>query len=337
MATNLVNRIGLHQRSAHCSQGSILLSFIGQVICPLKLNTDGKVIALFPASKGGDTCMPGTLVKRNELHHFSITSDKQVTADAYTGEICHDRIAGIQRVEEELFHLRATKNTGRQADAVHDNERQINVRPVVLVGAFHLLHTVKSVARDVHSLAKCANRRDHSIPIECPPMDTTRTGQGMMVIACIIGLALLTYFFSGVEQRQRNPNADPNSLVYENQVEVALKQNRQGHYVVTGTINGREVDFLLDTGATEVVIPETTAQELGLPYGRRGRAMTANGAVMVYDTRIARLTIGEIELLDVNASINPSMQGAILLGMSALRQIEFIQQGKTLTLRQRSG
>ncbi|MBO6554941.1 MAG: TIGR02281 family clan AA aspartic protease [Pseudomonadales bacterium] len=168
-------------------------------------------------------------------------------------------------------------------------------------------------------------------------MDTTRTGQGMMAIACIIGLALLTVFFSGVEERQRNPNADPSSMVYENQVEVPLKQNRQGHYVVTGTINGERVEFLLDTGATDVVVPEQIAQRLGLPYGQRGRAMTANGAVTIYNTRIDALTIGDIELRDVNASINPSMQGAILLGMSALRQIEFVQQGRTLTLRQRSG
>lgn len=337
MATNLVNRIGLHQCSAHYPQGCVLRSFIWKVIRPLKLNADRKVIALVPVSKGRDTGMPGTLVKRDKLQHFAITANKQVTADANPGEIRQNRGARIQRIEEQLLHLVATEDTGWQADTVHNNKRQIGLGPVVLVWAFQLRHTVKTVVDDVHFLAGCSNRRDHSIPIECAPMDTTRTGQGMMVIACIIGLALLTYFFSGVEQRQRNPNADPNSLVYGNQVEVALKQNRRGHYVVTGTINGREVDFLLDTGATEVVIPEATAQELGLPYGRRGRAMTANGAVTVYDTRIARLTIGDIELLDVNASINPSMQGAILLGMTALRQIEFTQQGKTLTLRQRSG
>ncbi len=158
-----------------------------------------------------------------------------------------------------------------------------------------------------------------------------------MAIACIIGLALLTYYFNGVEERKRNPNTAPDSLVYANQVEVPLQQNRQGHYVVTGTINGKRVEFLLDTGATEVVIPEPIAQKLGLPYGQRGRAMTANGAITVYDTHIDDLMIGEIHLKDIDASINPSMRGAILLGMSALRQIEFVQQGNTLTLRQRAG
>ncbi|MBT4160380.1 MAG: TIGR02281 family clan AA aspartic protease [Gammaproteobacteria bacterium] len=169
-------------------------------------------------------------------------------------------------------------------------------------------------------------------------MDSTRAGQGMMTIAVILGMAMLTWYFGGVEEKQRNPNADPQSLIHLNSVEVPLKRNRLGHYLVNGIINGREVEFLLDTGATDVVVPETTAKRLGLAYGRRGQAMTANGAVTVYQTRIDELQIGEIKLYNITASINPAMSsGAILLGMSALGQIEFSQQGNTLTLRQHSG
>ena len=159
----------------------------------------------------------------------------------------------------------------------------------------------------------------------------------MMTIGIILGIVVLTMFFSGVEEKQRNPNMAPQSLVQTKSIEVALSRNRLGHYVVTGTINGREVEFLLDTGATDVVIPETTAKKLGLSYGRRGQAMTANGPITIWQTSIEEIRIGEIHLYDVNASINPRMdEGAILLGMSALGQIEFVQQGKTLTLRQKS-
>ncbi len=168
-------------------------------------------------------------------------------------------------------------------------------------------------------------------------MDTNKTGQGMMVLAAVIGMAMLTYFFSGVEQRQHNPNMSPDSRLYDEQVEVPLKRNRFGHYVVTGEINGTAVEFLLDTGATDVVVPESLAKRLGLPYGRRGQAMTANGVVVIYDTNIRELNIGEIRLTNIDASINPSMEGAILLGMSALGQIEFTQRGNTLTLKHRSG
>jgi aspartyl protease family protein len=169
-------------------------------------------------------------------------------------------------------------------------------------------------------------------------MDSKKTGQGMMTIAVVLGMALLTFYFTGVEERQRNPNQAPQSLVYSQSVEVPLKRNRQGHYLVVGSINGHDVEFLLDTGATDVVVPERTAKRLGLAYGRRGRAMTANGAVTIFRTRIAKLQIGEITLYDIDASINPGMgSGAILLGMSALSKIEFSQRGNTLTLRQISG
>ena len=169
-------------------------------------------------------------------------------------------------------------------------------------------------------------------------MDSTRTGQGMLFIAAIIGMAMLTWFFAGVEKRTYNPNTDPVSLVHAQNIEVPLQRNRYGHYLVNGQINDSPVAFLLDTGATDVVVPEDTAKRLNLPYGRRGQAMTANGWVTIYRTRISELQIGEIRLYNVDASINPAMtDGAILLGMSALGKIEFTQSGNTLTLRQKAG
>ena len=117
-----------------------------------------------------------------------------------------------------------------------------------------------------------------------------------------------------------------------------MQRNRFGHYLVNGQINNSPVAFLLDTGATDVVVPEDTAKRLNLPYGYRSQAMTANGQVTIYRTKINELQIGEIRLYNVDASINPAMaDGAILLGMSALSKIEFTQSGNTLTLRQRSG
>ncbi len=156
-----------------------------------------------------------------------------------------------------------------------------------------------------------------------------------MAVAFLLALGLLTMFFSGVEEKQRNPNQTPESIYQGNKVEVVLERNRQGHYLVVGEINRQRAEFLLDTGATDVVIPERLAERLGLRKGRAGRAMTANGAVTVYDTVIDELRIGEITLRDVNASINPGMGDLeILLGMSALKHIEFVQRGSQLTLRQ---
>ncbi len=167
-------------------------------------------------------------------------------------------------------------------------------------------------------------------------MDTGKTGQIMIAMGFVVGLIALTSFFGGVQERQYNPNSDPVSQRDGDSTEVALKRNRQGHYVMTGAINGAPANFLLDTGATDVVVPAEAADKLGLRRGRSGQAMTANGPVTVYETMIDELRLGEIVLYNVPASINPAMQSVgILLGMSALSRVEFSQQGDYLTLRQR--
>ena len=161
-------------------------------------------------------------------------------------------------------------------------------------------------------------------------------GQGMLITSFALALAALTFVFDGWITRQTNPNQQPIANELGNGTrEVVLQRNRQGHYLSGGVINGLPVTFLLDTGATDVAIPEAIAREAGLVPQYESRANTAAGVVTVYSTRIDSLGIGNIQLQDVAASITPSMEGnTILLGMSALKQIEFTQRGSTLTLRQ---
>jgi len=158
----------------------------------------------------------------------------------------------------------------------------------------------------------------------------------MFIFAWGVLLVLLASFFSNWLSDQENPNQRPRSDSNTNgQIEVVLQANRQHHYVVNGTINGQDVVFLLDTGATDVVIPQRIAKLIGLQSGRKNYANTANGSVAVYSTQLESVTIGKIQLKNIKASINPSMDiDAVLLGMSALRKIEFTQRGNTLILRQ---
>ncbi|MBX2807286.1 MAG: retroviral-like aspartic protease family protein [Cellvibrionaceae bacterium] len=160
-------------------------------------------------------------------------------------------------------------------------------------------------------------------------------GKRLSAIAWIIALLLLTWLFGSWEKVRFNPNASPKSVQGEQMTQVTLLRNRYHHYVTSGTINNKEVVFLLDTGATDVVIPADIARDLNLHRGQRQTALTANGRVDVYTTIIDELRIGAIRLHNVDASINPGMNDqAILLGMSALKDIEFTQRGDALTLRQ---
>lgn len=166
--------------------------------------------------------------------------------------------------------------------------------------------------------------------------DTTTIGKSFVWIAWLIGLGLLVFVFQDLLDDQYNPNQQPKlSLQSNGKAEVTLEQNRQGHYVTNGAINGTEVIFLLDTGATQVSIPAHIAEHLSLKGGAKQRVQTANGLITVYKTQINELRIGNIYLYNVAAHINPSMQAdEILLGMSALKRVEFRQTGKELILRE---
>lgn len=163
--------------------------------------------------------------------------------------------------------------------------------------------------------------------------NTDTMGKTMMIVAWIIAIALATWFFGAAEKKQYNPNYSPDSSRGYDQIKVELLRNKYGHYVTTGIVDGKEVVFMLDTGATDVAIPGSLEQYLHLERGQQFYANTANGRAKVYATKIDYLQIGEIVLKDIQASIIPAMQGKeILLGMSALKQLEFRQKGNRLTL-----
>jgi aspartyl protease family protein len=157
----------------------------------------------------------------------------------------------------------------------------------------------------------------------------------MYILAWLVLFGLLAGFFNEWLSNLQNPNRNPVTVDASNFKELILQPNRQHHYLSSGTINGEEVVFLLDTGATHVAVPSKLAQHLQLSKGRKHYVDTANGTAIAYQTRINSLTMGNIELHNLAASINPGMQGeVILLGMSALKQLEFTQKGELLILRQ---
>lgn len=166
-----------------------------------------------------------------------------------------------------------------------------------------------------------------------PDSGTGTIGKNMMLIAWIIALGLATWMFGSIEEKQHNPNQAPSSVSKSKTITVELQRNKYGHYVTSGVIDGKNVVFMLDTGATNVVIPGALEKYLQLKRGYPFEVHTANGTARAYSTEIEYLQIGDIVLRDVKASISPSMKGEeILLGMAALKQLEFRQKGDKLTL-----
>jgi aspartyl protease family protein len=139
-------------------------------------------------------------------------------------------------------------------------------------------------------------------------------GRGMALAASLALLGVFYLYFENSLDARDNPNRQ---LQVAPGGELALKRSHDGHYVFPGTINGRPVSFLLDTGATLVSVPAHLAGTLGLKPGAYQQSVTANGTVATRATRVEALAFGPFDLRDVPASLNPGMAGdQVLLGMS---------------------
>jgi aspartyl protease family protein len=158
----------------------------------------------------------------------------------------------------------------------------------------------------------------------------------MLTVTWLVVLGLLTVFFNHWLDKERNPNQQIKSQVMEEGVRtLVLQRNRYGHYVASGSINGEPVEFLLDTGATDVSIPVLLAERLELKRGIPVTMQTANGTVTTYTTVLENVALGGIVLHDVRANINPGDSAdEILLGMSFLKHLEFTQRGDTLIIKE---
>jgi aspartyl protease family protein len=168
--------------------------------------------------------------------------------------------------------------------------------------------------------------------MEQQPNPNRRSGMTMLAIAWLLIIAGLYWFFGSWEAKQSNPNTV--RALNQQQGELTLARNRSGHYVAEGEINGRQVTFLLDTGATWVALPTGLARELGLKRGAAVTLQTANGAAVGYQTRLDSVRLGPIEMRDVAALVADGMDAdTVLLGMSFLKRVEFTQRDDRLILR----
>lgn len=152
----------------------------------------------------------------------------------------------------------------------------------------------------------------------------------MYYIIWTLGLLISGYFFQSWIDYRENPNQIISS---SKNTTITLKQNRRGHYLAKGTINGVQVTFLLDTGATQVSVPLKLAESAGLKQQGTHLVSTANGVIEVYQSNISEIKIGKLTMTNVSANINPFMtDNTVLLGMSFLKQFDLLQRNKKLTL-----
>lgn len=164
------------------------------------------------------------------------------------------------------------------------------------------------------------------------PNPHSRSGKIMLTIAWLLIMGGTYWFFSSWDAQQSNPNTA--RVLSQQQGELMLIRNRAGHYVADGEINGHQVTFLLDTGATWVALPTGLARELGLKRGAAITLQTANGTTVGFQTRLDSVRLGPIEMRDIGALVSDGMDAdTVLLGMNFLKRFEMTQRDDHLTLR----
>lgn len=118
---------------------------------------------------------------------------------------------------------------------------------------------------------------------------------------------------------------------------VTLLADPSGHFITAGSVNGSSVRFLLDTGATSVVLPAAEARRMGINYktGQVVGASTANGVVPAWRVMLNSVRVGGISLYQVEGLVVESSMPAVLLGMSFLNRTDMKREGQNMVLTQR--
>ncbi len=115
---------------------------------------------------------------------------------------------------------------------------------------------------------------------------------------------------------------------------IVLTAGSGGHFMTAGQINGKAVQFMVDTGATSVAMGAQDAERAGINYkvGQVIGISTANGNTQGYRIKLNSVRIGDVEVFDVDAVVTPQAMPYMLLGNSFLTRFQMTRENEQMTL-----
>jgi aspartyl protease family protein len=118
---------------------------------------------------------------------------------------------------------------------------------------------------------------------------------------------------------------------------IVLPVSSGGHFMTQGAINGRSVNFMLDTGATSIAMSAADAQRIGLDFskGQPIRMGTANGIALGYRVRLNSVRVGDVEVYDVEAVVSQQPMPYVLLGNSFISRFSMRRDADQMVLEKR--
>ena len=118
---------------------------------------------------------------------------------------------------------------------------------------------------------------------------------------------------------------------------IVLHASSNGHFRTPGQINGRTVNFMVDTGASVVSLSAVDADAIGLAYknGERVMVNTANGQSIGWKVQLNSVRLGSVDVYNVEALVTPAPMAYVLLGNSYLTRFQMTRTNDQLVLEQR--
>jgi aspartyl protease family protein len=118
---------------------------------------------------------------------------------------------------------------------------------------------------------------------------------------------------------------------------IVLTAGDGGHFLAAGSINGKSVQFMVDTGATTVAMGSAEAKRMGIDYttGKPIRMSTANGQALGYLLTLNSIRIGDVEVQNVEAIVSQQSMPYVLLGNSFLTRFSMRRDNDQMVLERR--
>lgn len=118
---------------------------------------------------------------------------------------------------------------------------------------------------------------------------------------------------------------------------VVLTAGPGGHFLTDGQINGRTVQFMVDTGATTVAMSVADAKRIGLNYqnGQPVQMSTANGVTQGWRVTLNTVRVGDVMVSGVEAVVTPGGMPYVLLGNSFLSRFQMNRNNDQMVLERR--
>jgi len=115
---------------------------------------------------------------------------------------------------------------------------------------------------------------------------------------------------------------------------LVLIADSRGHFIDRGYINGKTMQYMVDTGASTIAIGRADADRMGLPYEQGVPVLmrTANGTAQGWRIKLDSVKLGEMEVYGMDAVVAPQSMPYVLLGNNLLTQFQMTRRGNEMVL-----